>query len=254
MERSIPGQFAATNRWLSGVKANAQATVRLFCFPYSGASASLYFSWRDRLPGIEVCPVELPGHGSRLSEPLYDSLESLVPVAAQALLPAFDKPFAFFGHSMGALLSFELARYLRRIHHRQPFHLFVSAHRAPHLPDHHDPIYSLPELQFIEKLREMNGTPPEVLDNAEFRELLMPILRADFAISETYLYRPDQPLDCAITALGGLQDKHTSRESLDAWREQTTGRFIVRMFPGGHFFLNTAQALIWRAVAQDIAV
>lgn len=248
----MAGRFVSGNPWLAGVKPNPQAAVRLFCFPYSGASASLYFSWRDRLPGVEVCPVELPGHGSRLAESPYNDLASLVPVAAQGLLPALDRPFAFFGHSMGALLSFELARFLRREHALSPVHLFVSGHGAPHVPDHHERVYSLPEPQFIEKLREMDGTPAEVLDNAEFRALLLPILRADFAMSETYTYRPDRPLDCPLTALGGLQDKHTSRESLDAWRVHTSGRFVLRMFPGSHFFLNTAQPLVLQAVAQDL--
>lgn len=241
------------NPWLSCPKSNPAASRRLFCFPYSGAAASIYYSWADVLPPfIEVCPVQLPGHGTRLREPLATRLEAQVQAVAAGLAPAFDRPFAFFGHSMGALLSFELARHLRRTGQPGPVHLFVSGHGAPHLPDRNPPMHQLPDDEFVAKLRELNGTPEEVLRHNELLQLLTPILRADFAVCETYVYRPEPPLPCPISAYGGLGDAYVSQEEMDAWRQQTTSRFSLRMFPGDHFYLNEHRMHLLTALARDL--
>lgn len=245
------------NPWLSCPKPNPSATIRLFCFPYSGAAASIYYPWADLLPpSIEVCPVQLPGHGTRLREPLATRLSPQVEALAAGLAPAFDRPFAFFGHSMGALLSFELARYLRRLGRPAPLHLFVSGHGAPHLPDRNPPLHALPDDQFVARLRELNGTPEEVLRHQELLQLLIPVLRADFAVCETYVYQPEPPLDCPISAYGGLGDGYVNREELAAWQAQTTGRFSVRMFPGDHFYLNNPanRTHLLMALARDLLV
>jgi len=244
---------AQTNPWIACPRPNPQARLRLFCFPYSGAGASIFYPWLDYLPtAIEVCPVQLPGRETRLSEPLFTRMGPLVRAAAQALLPYLDKPFAFFGHSLGALVSFELARYLRREHGLSPVHLFVSGHNAPQLPDRDPPIHDLPEPEFLEELRRLNGTPEEVLQHPELRELIFPILRADFEVCDTYVYEPDDPLNCPISAFGGLRDEHLSREGLEAWREQTIASFSLRMFPGDHFYLNTDRPLLLRALAREL--
>ena len=241
------------NLWISSPRPNPQAKLRLFCFPYSGANASIYYSWVDILPAsIEVCPVQLPGHGSRISEKPYCSLEILVEAVENALIPSFDKPFAFFGHSMGALLGFELARRLKRHHGRQPIYLFVSGHNAPHLPDTYEPIHALPEDEFLENLRLMNGTPEEVLQDQELLELIIPILRADFSVCETYVFSEDQPLDCPICVCGGLRDKYIDREGLIAWELHTTGNVSLRMFPGDHFYLATSRMYLLQAIAQEL--
>ena len=241
------------NRWLTRPGPDPHARLRLFCFPYSGAGASIYYRWIGQLPaGIDVCPVELPGRGSRLAEPPFSRIAELSEAAAEALLPYLDRPFAFFGHSMGALACFELARLLRRRHGLQPVRLIASGHPAPQMPDREPPIHALPEPQFVEKLREFGGTPEEVLANAELRELILPILRADFAVCETYAYEPEAPLDCPISAYGGLQDREVLTEELDAWRTQTARTFTARMFPGDHFFIHSAQPLVLRSVARDL--
>ena len=142
-------------------------------------------------------------------------------------------PYAFFGHSMGSLISFELVRYLRREGHDPgPVRLFVSGHRAPQLPDPDPPTHHLAEPEFIEELRRLKGTPEEVLQNAELLRLMLPLLRADFALCETYIYRPEKPLTCPITAFGGLQDDEVPRETLAAWHEQTYNSFKLRFFVG----------------------
>ena len=242
-----------SNPWLVHSRAAPRARLRLFCFPYSGSNAALFHAWQDELPAeIAVCPVQLPGRGARLGEPPFTQLAPLVRAVASALAEYFDQPFAFFGHSMGALLSFELARYLREHFRISPAHLIVSGHSAPQLPDRNPPIHALPHAAFIAKLREFNGTPSQVLDNSELLEIILPVLRADFAICETYRYEPDEPLACPISAFGGGADAYVSRDELAAWRAQTCATFSARVLPGDHFFINTTRALLLRALAQEL--
>ena len=239
--------------WIVTPRTNNKAKIRLFCFPYSGAAASIYYPWVDILPGsIEVCAIQYPGHGNRVSETLFYDLDGLLDVAQEALLPYFDKPFAFFGHSMGALVGYELARRLKKTQVKQPDLLFVSGHNAPFLPDLSEPLHNLEEKEFIFRLRELNGTPDEVLQDPELREILIPILRADFSVCETYQYENDQLLDCPICACGGLQDKYVDREGLTAWGKLTTGEFTARFFPGDHFYINTERMYLLMAIAQEL--
>ena len=239
--------------WVSCPRPNPRATLRLFCFPYAGGGPQTYYKWSQALPStVEVCPVQFPGRGSRLAERPFTSLPHLIQVLATALAPQLDKPFAFFGHSLGALLSFELARQIRREYGLQPAQLFVSAFGAPQEHRVRSPIHALPEPAFLEEVRRLNGTPREVLEIPELLELIVPILRADFALRESYSFVPEPPLDCSITAFGGLQDDLTPRDGLEAWREQTNALFVVRMLPGDHFFINTAQPLLLRALRADL--
>jgi medium-chain acyl-[acyl-carrier-protein] hydrolase len=239
--------------WISSQKQNPQARLRLFCFPYSGAAASIYYPWSAVLPNIiEVCPIQYPGHGTRVGEPLISNLPDLAQQTYQALKPYLDKPFAFFGHSMGALASFELARYLFNTDNPTPVYLFVSGHNAPQFPDKADQIHNLPEQEFVDRLRKFNGTPEDVLQNEELRELILPILRTDFMISETYDYQPMLPLGCPICACGGLQDDYTTREGLAAWQEQTSAACSVRMFPGDHFYLNESRMMLLQVIAREL--
>ena len=171
---------------------------------------------------------------------------------AQALAPLLDKPFAFFGHSLGALLGFELARQLRRQSDIQPVRLFVSADRAPQIPSRERPIHALSEGDFLAELRRLNGIPEMVLEDAELMQIMLPIVRADVAAYETYVYATEPPLDCPISGFGGLQDLRVNRADLEAWREQTSASFSLRMFPGDHFFLNTTQPLILQVLSQEL--
>ena len=251
MSRSHPQQ---QERWLAYREANPRARVRMFCFPYAGGGASAYRGWGGVLPAdVEVCPVQLPGREGRLREAPFDRPEPLVQAIADALQPYLaDRPFVFFGHSMGAMLGFELARELRRRGQTLPLHLFVSGRRAPQVPDDNDPIHDLPEAEFIEKLRELNGTPEEVLQHAELMKLLSPVLRADFAVNETYVYKEEEPFDIGISAFGGLGDKEVAREDVGAWKEHTRARFRVRMLPGDHFFIHGNKDMVLEALARDL--
>jgi len=155
----------------------------------------------------------------------FTSAQSLVEATAAAIFPHLDRPFAFFGHSMGALISFELARYLRRHHKPQPTHLFISGHRAPQLGIEKDLTSKLPDAEFAAELRRLNGMPREVLEHPELMQLMIPLLRADFEVCQTYQDTPEPPLDCPFEVFGGLQDEDVTREMVEAWREQTTRSF-----------------------------
>lgn len=243
----------AFDAWVTCPKPNPQARLRLFCFPYAGGAASLFRTWSEELPSeVEVCPVQLPGRESRFREARYTRLMPLVHALGDVIRPYLTLPFAFFGHSMGALIGFELARYLRRQNAPTPTHLFVSAHRAPHLPDPKAPIYDLPDPQFLEELRLLNGMPPKVLENAELMELMLPLLRADFAIAETYSYTEDTPLACPISAFGGLADGEVSHEEMAAWHAQTLSTFRLCMLPGDHFFLFKQRPMLLQAISEEV--
>jgi medium-chain acyl-[acyl-carrier-protein] hydrolase len=165
-----------------------------------------------------------------------------------------DLPFAFFGHSMGAAVAYEAARRCAA-DGRPPRHLFVSGRRAPQLPADWPVTYDLPDAEFVEYLRSLNGTPAEVFDHPELLELMLPLLRADFSVVETYRYLPGPALDCPVTAFGGAGDVEVGRAEVEAWAAQTTAAFAARVVPGDHFFLNDpqARALMLRVIDTELA-
>ena len=239
--------------WIAYQRSNPGASLRLFCFPYAGGGASAFLNWSSILPpSVEVCPIQLPGREHRLKEPPFTRLPELVLAIRQALDPYLDKPFVFYGHSMGGLIAFELARLLRREHGPQPLHFFASGCRGPQTIDTERITHDLPEPELIEELRTLDGTPDEVLENPELMQVMLPLLRADFEVVETYEYTIEPPLAFPISAFGGLQDEKIERHHLEGWREQTTGYCSVRMLPGGHFFMRTAQRDMLRMIAQEL--
>lgn len=244
---------SSLNPWVTCPKPNPHAHLRLFCFPYAGGGASIFREWLDILaPEIEIYPIRLPGREGRLLEPPFTELSPLVQELAQVLQPYLHPPFAFFGHSLGALISFELARHLRRRNNPMPIHLFISGCRAPQIPDSEPPIHLLTEVEFVNELRRFNGTTEEILQNTELMQLMLPLLRADFTIYETYVHITEDPLACPISAFGGLQDHKVSYNDMRAWRDQTSNIFMLRMLPGDHFFLHSARVLLLRAISQDL--
>jgi medium-chain acyl-[acyl-carrier-protein] hydrolase len=240
--------------WLTFRTMSVKARVRLFCFPHAGGSSLTYRPWQSQIPNfVDVCPVELPGHGTRRRESPLTSLPEMVEAAGKGIAPALDMPFAFFGHSMGALIAFEVARYLKDSGAGKPVGIFASGRQAPHLIDRDAPIHALPEAEFLKELRDYNGTPDDILHNDELMELLLPTLRADFMAIETYRGMPStSQIHCPITVVGGLADSVT-REELEAWRAYTDGHFSLRMFDGDHFFLyGAAEAQLLEVLAREL--
>jgi medium-chain acyl-[acyl-carrier-protein] hydrolase len=245
--------LACSNRWLVCPQANPQARLRLLCLPFAGGGVHSFRGWAEELPPeVELWSVQLPGREVRIGEDPLSHIEQVIEPIAEAMGDHFEGSFALFGHSMGALIAFELARQLRRLGAPQALHLFVSGHGAPQLPDPDPPIHDLPEAEFIKEVSQLNGTPPKFFASPELVALMLPSLRADFALCETYVHREEPPLECPISAYGGLQDPELTRSRLDAWRDQTDEGFVVRMFPGDHFYIQTARRLFLQMLGREL--
>ncbi|MFJ8311329.1 MULTISPECIES: thioesterase II family protein [unclassified Streptomyces] len=244
---------AVSPRWLVGGVPPRPAAPKLYCFAHGGGSATEYLRWAADLPGVEVQAVQLPGRGSRFGEPGFASMEALV-AAFLAEVPLSRAPYAFFGHSLGALISYEITRALRAAGRPLPARLIVSGFPAPHHRHERasDPLHRLSDDELIERVARIHGgIPQEVLDSAELRELVVGPLRDDYRVLETYSWREAEPLPVPITVFGGRDDS-IAAERLDAWREHTTGEVTVRHFPGGHFYLHADPAPVLRALTEAL--
>jgi medium-chain acyl-[acyl-carrier-protein] hydrolase len=241
------------NPYLTHRVPRAQARLRLFCFPYAGGNAAVFARWPRMFPDwVEICSLQYPGRGNRMREAPFTSLGPLALDISTAIEPLLDLPFAFFGHSMGALIAFELARELRKKQKGFPVHLFASASRAPQFRIRDRIVYNLPESEFIEELRRLNGTPAEVLENKELMELMLPLLRADFSVAQTYECHEQPPLSCPISAFGGEDDSSVSVPELEGWREQTAKAFSLQMFAGDHFYLQASDRVLTEALQMKL--
>jgi medium-chain acyl-[acyl-carrier-protein] hydrolase len=240
------------NPWFAYANLRPRARVRLFCLPSAGAGAIVYRHWADFLPAfIELCPVQLPGRGTRSCEPPIVSMNLLVDVLNKEIAAYCNKPFAFFGHSMGAVISFEVVHKLRSAGCREPVHLFLSGRQAPQIPRRGELTFNLSEADFVARLRRLKGMQESVFESRELLDFLLPLLRADFELVETYEYIPKPKLTCPITVFGGLSDQEVNAHDLQAWHNQSCGPFQMHMFAGDHFFLHyETKMLIHRIVEQ----
>ena len=236
-------------KWLPPALLDTRAPMRLFCLPYAGGGASAYRMWAAALRSdVQLCAVQLPGRENRLGEPLYTSASDLVPALVEAMRPFLDRPYAIFGHSMGGLLAFEAARRMRRLGLPAPRQLFISSHRAPHLTDRSTQVHRLGRAEFIDALRNLHGTPEEVLANEELMQIAEPVLRADFQLCETYVYTADDPLEMPMNVFGGANDPDVTEGDLRPWSEHTRATTAVRMFPGHHLYVRDAREPLVRAI------
>ena len=244
----------AAEEWLMfGGQKKPAARMQLFCFHHAGGGASMYRKWVDALPEeISLCAIQLPGREFRLREPCFTRMEPLVQELARLLTPRLELPFAFFGHSMGALVAFELARELRRRGAREPFHLGVSGRIAPQVRSRFRPAAELTDAQLIERVRELGGLPEHIAREPELLALVMPVIRADYGIVDNYTCASEPPLSCAISAFWGRSDILATEEQVSGWKQHTTGRFTVHDFPGDHFFVNTVWQDVQRALSEDL--
>lgn len=234
-------------------ESESESRIRLFCFPYAGSAAHIFRGWQQELPGeIEITPVHLPGRGKRVREKLFTDLLELAEVLTAELSTHAEKPYALFGHSLGATIAFEVVRGLRRRGLPLPIHLFVSGCRAPQLPRTSYRSYDLPSAELIGRLRVLNGTPSQILESPALMEFFLPIIRADLQMIQTYKYSAEEPLSCPISAFGGWQDLEEPPEMISAWREQTTALFQRQMFAGDHFFLHSEPDRLLQAISQQL--
>ena len=227
------------NKWLHVPVTIAAPKMRLICFPYAGASGVVYHPWAKLMPeGVELSGVQMAGRLARRDEPPMTRLEPLIDILAEVVASRPDVPVVFFGHSMGAILAFELMHRLARAGEALPRHLIVSGHCAPQLPNKNRDVYRLTEGEFIERVKRFNGTPPALLADRELLEMILPSLRADFEILGTRTDLQRAPLDVPITAMAGRQDSEATPAQVSGWSTHTAAGFNQHLFDGGHFFIN----------------
>jgi medium-chain acyl-[acyl-carrier-protein] hydrolase len=240
------------DRWLPYRNENALARCRLFCFPHAAGNSLFFRPWRRLIPdAIDLCPVELPGRGARIDEAPFRRMDSLVDTLCEVLQPLLKIPFALFGHSMGACVAHALARRLGAAGGAAPTHLFVSGAAAPNRTPRKPPLHSLPDRELVAALAQFGGTPAAILGRDELLTALLPTLRADLTLAETYTVARPQPVSCPITAFGGSADT-IDRRALQGWAAFTAGAFRLRIFPGDHFYLADAGSELADEIACDL--
>lgn len=236
------------NNWVVCRQPNKNARLRLFCFHHLGGSASTYRNWSKKLPSeIEVCAIQLPGRENfTLTKPITNFVQ-MTQKLVEALIPYLDKPFAFYGHSMGALIAFEIAYLLQKQYELEPVHLFVGGLWAPHTAT------SAFKREFcLEEILNFLEIPQILRNNKKFMDKLMPIFRADFQLLESYTYSLKEPLNCPIFAFGGMQDSLVSKDELSQWCQYTYNLFTLEMLAGQHMFLIKSQASLLKAISQKL--
>lgn len=239
--------------WLINASVS-QARMRLFCFPYAGGSAFNFMPWRAVLdPSIEISAVQLPGRGARIADAPIASMSTLLKMLAPVITQHSELRFAFFGHSVGALIAFELARYLQLHGVRGPERLFVSGCQAPQYRSPTRNLHELPDAAFLDELKNYNGTPAEVLENRELMELILPSIRADFALAESYAYRSGPLLHAPLSVFAGKDDDNKASGQVDGWKRETVGDCRISWFDGGHFFVNTARDPVIVQINAELA-
>lgn len=253
----MPGRVATRadgDRWLRRLGQGEGIRFRIFCFPYAGGSASMFRSWPALLPpSVGLAAVQLPGRDDRFGERPCSEMSPLLEGIMDAMRPHLDLPYALFGYSFGAQVSFNLAHALLAAGLPGPGGLFVAASPGPseQCPV---PAWTESDAGLTSYLRDLGGTPSAVLDNPELLQLVLPALRADLTALATWPYRARPALPMPIHAFSGEQDESSAAPRLMAsWRRETSGRFQHTILPGGHFFVNNALPALAAAISGDLA-
>jgi medium-chain acyl-[acyl-carrier-protein] hydrolase len=251
---AVPHPRLVGQPWFSCPRPSPAAPVRLICLPYAGGGGAVFRQWPARLSGTaEVWPVLLPGREARFRERAYTRMDPLVNDLARALLPLLDRPFALFGHSMGALIAFGLCRVLQR-QGMSPVRLFVAGSRPPHASFEDDGVVHLPDAEFLDGLhRRYQAIPDAVRENQELAQIVLPALRADFELLATCRFEPGPVLPAPVVAYGGREDQTVSATELEAWARHTGAAFRCRYFAGGHFFLRSAESELLDDLSGELA-
>lgn len=224
--------------------------VRLFCFPHSGGGASTFRGWQDDLPGLDVLPILLPGREERAAEPVVTSMSELADTVCEALLPHTGQPFAFFGHSMGAVLGFEVALRLTR-RGASPQALFVAGMLPPHRA-RASTVHTLPDEELLRLARDLGGIPAVIQDDPAMLESFLRSIRADTTALGSYQYTPGSRLSCPVVVFNGREDPLTDSDAMTHWAELTVGKSIVHTLPGGHFFVHEHRHTVTRLIAAEL--
>jgi medium-chain acyl-[acyl-carrier-protein] hydrolase len=234
------------NPWILDGSITVPPLLSLFCFPSAGAGASVFRSWMRRFPrGRHVCAIQLPGREERANEPALTDMEKLSEQVEQEVRPYTRRPFAFFGHSMGAILAFEVARRLQKTAAATPEILIVTACPAPQLERDEVQSHQLDDSELRMELKKLEGTPAEILEDSELMQSLLPQIRADFQVVQTYKYCSGERLRCPILAIAGADDQEVSEAEMNAWRVQTSRDFFFCVLPGNHFLpINSPESVI----------
>lgn len=246
---------SSQDSWVIHPSSKSSTKLRLFCFHHSGTGASVFRDWSKCLPdSVVVCPIQLPGRETRLGEPLRTHLQGVSEEIAEAMRPYLDRPFAFFGHSLGAIICFEVARQLRRQNLPQPAHLFIASCCAPHRMTRSGILlHQADDAVILETVEHRYGNlPKNIKQNPMLVRYLLPILRADFELGETYHCEPGQPLDCPISVFGGTADQTVAPEELRAWGEQTQSTCTLKMFSGNHFFFVKEPSSLLEVILDEL--
>ncbi|WP_010099276.1 thioesterase II family protein [Ornithinibacillus scapharcae] len=242
------------NKWRKVISPSTSKKLTLFCFPYAGGSGHIFYNWHHFCTtDLEIQSIQLPGRGIRISELPINNIEELIKDLYAGIDFDWSQPYAFFGHSMGALISYELAAFLYEQEKELPQGLFLSARVPPHLTDRGKHVHLLSEQEFIQELRRLDGTPEEVLHNEELLQLMLPTIRADFAICETYQYTKRNPLPIPITVFGGKGDMEVSPNQLTEWKQYTSKNFQQFTYDGGHFFLHQHKGDIVQTIEKQLS-
>lgn len=246
--------MAFSSQWLIRLSPETEQTrIQLICAPYAGGSSSSFRRWSHKLPpDIALYAIELPGRGSRFAQPCLHSVHEVISQLTKEVRPALDQPFALFGHSLGAVIVFELALQIRRLGMSPPVRVIISGQRAFDRPSPRPPIHDLPDQDFLQEIDRYGGTPPGLFEDEELRSMFLPVLRADFTLGETYDHRQSERLEVDICAYGGWEDDEVSLDDIKAWEAYTSGRFRYRMFPGNHFFLHRHEDLFLENLVKDL--
>jgi surfactin synthase thioesterase subunit len=239
--------------WLIVHEGKGEPRLRLFCFHYAGATAAAFRTWRAGLPDwVQLVAVQLPGRDYRMDEPLMDDAEPVVAELAQILPPLLDRPYVFFGHSMGALISRDLAHSLRLQGLPEPDLFIASGRSAPRFRWLDAGAQALPDEDFIATVRDYNGTPEELITEPALRELWMPRLRADLTISAVHRYIEQPPLACPMLVLHGTVDRLVTDAGLAGWAAETTGPVRYVRYPGNHFFLHSEEPALLADLSEEL--
>ncbi|MFT5757213.1 MAG: medium-chain acyl-[acyl-carrier-protein] hydrolase [Alteromonadaceae bacterium] len=241
------------NKWFVIPKPNVHADLKLICFPYAGGSTSTYLSWVNYLPSnVELVIIQAPGRGSRIFEPLYSDMTALTDELVRLIPNVLNKPYIFYGHSLGSRVAFELMDKLSKLKHSSPQHFIASGSRGPHKLSEKKKVAHLPDSEFIDELYRLNGTPKAVIDNKELMDLFLPVLKADFGIAEQYCYSGNTIFECPVSVFGGNEDIDIKSTDLICWQEHFSMKVDLHLISGNHFFVDSNKEVVLQKVNDII--